>query len=276
MNGTNTETIMRAKITESKDEKGLLWECCVIGEGIGKNVRKFGDKTYRENFTRKSIEGLIPLLEGVKVKAYKFFDKYNHLPVSIDEEFRGKIVSQNVGILEDSRGREINGKLHAYANVRIMEGAEWLGQMLKWAHDNNHPDYLGLSINSDGEFRLRVLEADENYMDIEKIDRPYAVEVVDEPAAKGEVSHQFIRVIESVQNSLNEKKIADTHEDQSSWKEEKINELKPYIAKFLESSNIVYNTEATPMDMLSSIDLSSVDIFEKTIIEPMASTTSNL
>ncbi|MCP3685456.1 MAG: hypothetical protein GY861_22620 [bacterium] len=184
-------------------KRGTLWNAYIIGEGLGLNSQKGKDgKFYRENFTKESIEALTPLLEGVRVKAYEFLNgKHDHLPQDIETVYKGKVVNTNVGILEDPACEIIDGKAHAKAKLRLSDNADWLRSLLVWAHDNGHPDYLGLSINSQGSARARITESGDRFMDIVSIDEPNSVDVVDKPAARGRVETQFYEILQSEQHN---------------------------------------------------------------------------
>lgn len=201
------------ELRESKEgDQGFLWEVSVIGEGPGLNSQRGNDgKLYRENFTRESISELVPKLNGVKVKAYRFQEggekeSRNHLPAELDNYYANKTTGNNVGVLEKPSEAEVNGKVHAFATLRLgrHDQAMWLRDMLLWAHESGHPDYLGLSINSTGLTKQRVVEGTgERYLDVLKINRPKSVEVVDSPAASGQVRAQFVRLIQSYHDSEN-------------------------------------------------------------------------
>lgn len=202
-----TEIDIVASLQQSrKDDEGYLWEVAVIGEGPGLNSQRGEDgHVYQEYFTRESIVDLTEKLEGVKVKAFRFNEgnhkeKRNHLPQELDTAFGHRLVENNVGVLESPKVVDINGKAHAFANLRLSttEQALWLKDMLLWAQDSGHPDYVGLSINSSGQLRPRINESTrKRYIDIINIDRPKSVDVVDMPAAKGEVKAQFVRLLQS-------------------------------------------------------------------------------
>jgi len=192
--------------SHQKDEKGFLWEVAVIGEGPGLNYKRGrGGKKCQEYITRESVQGLVDNLEGVKVKAFKFSTKKgkevrDHLPVDLDVSLSNRAVGNNVGILESPFSKEIDSRLHAFAMLRLgsHDEALWLRDMLVWAHQSGHPDYLGLSINSTGSTRERIEESTGKwYLDIISINRPKSVEVVDTPAAKGAVRAQFVRLVQS-------------------------------------------------------------------------------
>lgn len=201
----------------SSNNAGFLWEVSVIGEGPGLNSQVGNDgQLYREYFTRESIHDLTGKLDGVKVKAFRFQEgtrkeKRNHLPPEIDNAIGHKFTGNNVGVLEKPRHVDVHGKLHAFADMRLSEHdqARWLKDMLLWAHNNGHPDYVGLSINSTGLTRQRVVEStQQRFMDVIQINRPKSVEIVDTPAARGEVKAQFVRLIQGYisedANAMNE------------------------------------------------------------------------
>lgn len=205
----NIELKFTGKLRESarKDSEGFVWDVAVIGEGPGLNSKRgSGGIVFRENFTRSSIQGLIPRLDGVKVKTYSLQEgvkkKHDHLPVGIDEKYSHRLTENSVGVLEQPYGLEIQDRLHACAQLRLSEHnqAKQLRDMLLWAYDNGHKEFVGLSINSRGQTSERFVESTgERFLDITDIERPKSVEVVDTPAAKGAVKAQFMRIIQSYQ-----------------------------------------------------------------------------
>jgi len=243
------------------NSKGSVWEVSVIGEGPGLNSQVGDDgKLYREYFTRESVEDLSGKLNGVKVKSFKFHDssgkeRRDHLPPKVDESYNHRFIENTVGVLESPFTVEEKDKLHACAQLRLGEHNEavYLRDTLLWAHEHGHPDFLGLSINSSGYTRQRIVEGtNERYLDVIKINRPRSVEVVDTPAAKGAIQAQFVRVIQSYQNQEEQTDSGKGDQEQMS-QEEKIQDVTP-LSEASNSDDSVQepvetpNTEETPVD----------------------------
>lgn len=194
----------RESVSQDSPDYGFVWDVSVIGEGEGLNYQrnKKDGKLYKERFTRKGIQSVIPRLEGTKVKAFRFEDnkkeKRDHLPIELDDELNHRSVGNNVGILTNPREVEVDGKLHAFATMHIVKDdyGLWLRDLLLWATTSGFSDYVGLSINTKGSTEYTIDENGGRYLDVNEMFKPRSVEVVDTPAAKGAVKTQFVRIIQ--------------------------------------------------------------------------------
>lgn len=171
-------------------KEGKVWKVVVIREGFSKNsFWRFGQRLQRY-YTREAIESILPLLEGAPVTAYYYGqDWFDHVPSALDQN---RLTKNVVGVLKNPEFREEDGKAFAVAELHIFESAGWLKSLLKEVWEAGEKDFLGLSIDGEGEEEVSIIEG-RPCLAVRRITGLNEVTVVRKPAAGG----AFVRLVAS-------------------------------------------------------------------------------
>ncbi|RLC76893.1 MAG: hypothetical protein DRI61_12470, partial [Chloroflexi bacterium] len=171
-------------------KEGKVWKVVVIREGFSKNsFWRFGQRLQRY-YTREAIESILPLLEGAPVTAYYYgHDWFDHVPSALEQN---KLTKNVVGVLKNPELHEEDGKALAVAELHIFESAEWLRTLLREVWEAGEKDFLGLSIDGEGEEEVSIIEG-RPCLAVRKITGLNEVTVVRKPAAGG----AFVRLVAS-------------------------------------------------------------------------------
>lgn len=172
----------------------------IIEEGLSKNG-KF--------YPRQVLEEAAPLFEKTEVRFFEFRkDYFNHLPLSVEKIRPEGFPLQTAGILEGVKyetlnidGRERSG-LTGYLNFFDTDIVKNLKETIVQAWQKGLKNFLGLSINADGEQKLRMLNGVPMAL-VTSIKHVLSTDLVSQPAAGG----GLLQLIESVNNHQGEEKM---------------------------------------------------------------------
>ena len=168
--------------------KGSDWDVVVIESGLSKNGNFYSPSLLKDS---------VHMFEGLKIQAFHFGDKFDHLPEAVANKQFG---SNTVGVIQNAKygsfkrpdgstGEGIVGRFH------VLEGAAWLRANLRDSFLHNAPNLLGFSIDARGEAKKAVMGG-RMVNNVERFDEVRSAEVVSEPAAGG----SLLRLVASNSN----------------------------------------------------------------------------
>lgn len=173
------------------DSSGNKWKVMIIEEGLSKN-----GKYYPAEVLSKAA----PLFEKSEVRFFEFDNKFfNHLPLSVEKIRPEGFPLQTAGLLENVKfetvnvdGRERKG-LTGVLNFLDTDKARSLKETIVDAWKKGLKNFLGLSINADGEQMIRMMNGSPIAW-VKDIKHVISTEFVTQPAAGG----GLINLIESI------------------------------------------------------------------------------
>jgi hypothetical protein len=192
---------------ESSNE-GNRWKVMIIEEGLSKNG------SY---YPRTVLEEAAPLFEKSQVRFFEFDKKFfNHLPLAIEKMVKQGFPAQIAGFLENVKfetinvdGRDRSG-LTGFLNLFDTETVKPLKETLVNSWKKGLKNFLGLSINADGERQFRMVNGIPSAI-VKSIKQVFSTDFVTQPAAGGGllgliesinqqegVEHMFKKFLESL------------------------------------------------------------------------------
>lgn len=192
--------------------EGNRWKVMIIEEGLSKNGKYY---------PREVLEEAAPLFEKSQVRFFEFNKKFfNHLPLAIEKVVKSGFPAQIAGFIENVKFETIDvdgakrSGLTGYLNLFDNENVKGLKETLLSSWNKGLKNFLGLSINAEGEQQLRMLNGVPAAV-VKSIKNVFSTDFVTQPAAGG----GLLNLIESVnQQGGVEKMLKKFLEALKSWK----------------------------------------------------------